>query len=41
MALAELPDDWGDGRPDRRLDLPFPLTEAWLWEDDPRPPGEI
>ncbi|MGP3638698.1 SMI1/KNR4 family protein, partial [Streptomyces sp. 24-1644] len=41
VALAELPDDWGDDRPERRLDLPFPLTEAWLWEDDPRAPEEV
>ncbi|MFC9248762.1 SMI1/KNR4 family protein [Streptomyces sp. NPDC057136] len=41
VALAELPDDWGDERPERRPDLPFPLTEAWLWEDDPRPLEEI
>ncbi|QNE79042.1 SMI1/KNR4 family protein [Streptomyces finlayi] len=44
LALAELPGDWGDGRPARRLDLPFPLTEAWLWEDeddDPRSEEEV
>ncbi|GAA2441613.1 SMI1/KNR4 family protein [Streptomyces macrosporus] len=35
--LAELPDDWGDDRPRRVLAEPFPLTEAWLWEEDPDP----
>jgi hypothetical protein len=34
VPLAELPDDWGDGRPVRDLSRPFPLTTAWLWEDD-------
>jgi SMI1 / KNR4 family (SUKH-1) len=41
VPLAELPDDWGDGRPVRDLSRPFPLTGAWLWEDDPRPFEEI
>ncbi|MFI1467227.1 SMI1/KNR4 family protein [Streptomyces wuyuanensis] len=41
VGLAELPDDWGDGRPVRDLARPFPLTSAWLWEDDPRPEEDI
>lgn len=38
---AELPDDWGDGRPARDPARPFPLTAPWLWEDDPRPEEEM
>jgi hypothetical protein len=34
VPLADLPDDWGDGRPVRDLSRPFPLTSAWLWEED-------
>ncbi|MET7962083.1 SMI1/KNR4 family protein [Micromonospora zamorensis] len=41
VGLAELPDDWGDGRPERTLNRPFPLTSSWLWEDDPRQEEEI
>ncbi|WP_351227833.1 SMI1/KNR4 family protein [Streptomyces sp. NPDC002133] len=41
VGLAELPDDWGDDRPVRDVSRPFPLTEAWLWEEDPRPFEEI
>jgi SMI1 / KNR4 family (SUKH-1) len=40
-ALDELPDDWGDGRAERVLAEPFPLTEAWIWEDDPGPEEEL
>ncbi|MFK3984149.1 SMI1/KNR4 family protein [Micromonospora sp. NPDC050397] len=40
VGLTELPDDWGDDRPERVLSRPFPLTSAWLWEDDPRPTEE-
>ncbi|MFF8288211.1 SMI1/KNR4 family protein [Streptomyces sp. NPDC016309] len=40
-ALAELPACWGDDRPERDLSRPFPLTEAWSWEDDERPEEEI
>ncbi|MGW6856590.1 SMI1/KNR4 family protein [Streptomyces xanthophaeus] len=32
--VAALPVDWGHGRPVRVLAEPFPLTEAWTWEDD-------
>jgi hypothetical protein len=39
--LAEKPADWGEDRPVRDLSAPFPLTEAWLWEVDPRPYEEI
>jgi hypothetical protein len=28
-------------REERELARPFPLTEAWVWEDDPRPVAEI
>ncbi|WP_128981178.1 SMI1/KNR4 family protein [Streptomyces roseicoloratus] len=31
---GDIPDDWGAGRPERPLAEPFPLTEAWLWEED-------
>ncbi|MBD0676530.1 SMI1/KNR4 family protein [Streptomyces sp. CBMA156] len=41
VGLAEMPGDWGDGRPERHLSRPFPLTSRWLWEDDPRPSEEI
>ncbi|MFF4413555.1 SMI1/KNR4 family protein [Streptosporangium sp. NPDC001559] len=41
VPLAELPRDWGNGRPRRVLALPFPLTEVWVWDDDPRPEEEI
>ncbi|MFF9815505.1 SMI1/KNR4 family protein [Streptomyces sp. NPDC014006] len=34
-ALGELPRDWGDDAGARDLGEPFPLTEPWLWEDDP------
>ncbi|GAB3982132.1 hypothetical protein GCM10027615_64240 [Plantactinospora veratri] len=32
---------WGDDRPVRELAASFPLTEAWLWEEDSRPSEEI
>jgi hypothetical protein len=41
LGVAEMPDDWGENRPARELAVPFPLTEAWLWEEDRRPPEEI
>jgi hypothetical protein len=41
VSVAELPDDWGDDHSVRNLSAPFPLAEAWLWEDDPRPYEEI
>ena len=34
LSVAELPDDWGDNGQERDLGKPFPLTEAWVWEDD-------
>jgi hypothetical protein len=34
LPLAHLPSDWGSNRPERRLAEPFPLTAAWLWEDE-------
>ncbi|MFJ1667705.1 SMI1/KNR4 family protein [Streptomyces bottropensis] len=36
VGLADLPVDWGDGA-DRALGEPFPLTAAWLWEEDEGP----
>lgn len=43
LPLAALPNhsDWSNKHVDRRLDKPFPLTEAWVWEEDPRPLKEI
>jgi hypothetical protein len=41
VGLAELPRDRGGDRSERDLSRPFPLTESWLWEDDPRPAEEI
>ncbi|MEU0599727.1 SMI1/KNR4 family protein [Streptomyces sp. NPDC006393] len=40
VGLAELPDDWGDDRPERVLRQPFPLTSQWLWEEDDSEPSE-
>ncbi|MGY3848311.1 SMI1/KNR4 family protein [Streptomyces hydrogenans] len=37
LPLAQTPPDWGAVRPERRLAEPFPLTEAWVWEDDEDP----
>ncbi|MFI8104469.1 SMI1/KNR4 family protein [Streptomyces sp. NPDC086023] len=34
LPLAETPQDWGTDRPERLLAEPFPLTGAWLWEED-------
>ncbi|AJF66476.1 SMI1/KNR4 family protein [Streptomyces vietnamensis] len=34
LPLAETPSDWGEGRPERLLAEPFPLTAAWLWDED-------
>lgn len=42
VGLADHPD--GEGTDEGRgqvLGRPFPLTEAWLWEDDPRPAEEL
>lgn len=36
-----MPEDWGFDRPERVPAKPFPLTEAWIWEDDERPEEEI
>ncbi|MFJ1754783.1 SMI1/KNR4 family protein [Kitasatospora sp. NPDC088134] len=40
VALADLPSDWGAGRPERDLSQPFPLDAAWLWEDDEDTPED-
>ncbi|MGW6737532.1 SMI1/KNR4 family protein [Streptomyces sp. NPDC055013] len=37
LPLAKLPADWDGDQRDRDLSKPFPLTEAWLWEDDADP----
>ncbi|MFF9329397.1 SMI1/KNR4 family protein [Streptomyces sp. NPDC014776] len=34
LGLGELPGDWGGEAAERDLGKPFPLTEAWLWEED-------
>jgi len=34
LALGELPQVSQSDRADRDLSKPFPLTEAWLWEED-------
>ena len=34
LGLSQMPGDWGADRPERDLSAPFPLTEAWVWEDD-------
>lgn len=41
VGLEELPDDWGDDPAGRDLGRPFPLTSAWIWEDDDRPEEEL
>ncbi|MFE5919193.1 SMI1/KNR4 family protein [Streptomyces sp. NPDC056468] len=37
LPLAKLPSDWDGDQRDRDLSKPFPLTEAWLWEDEADP----
>jgi len=37
LPVAELPDDWADDEQERDLSTPFPLTQAWMWEDDSDP----
>ncbi|MFP1629715.1 SMI1/KNR4 family protein, partial [Streptomyces sp. 5K101] len=34
LSVAELPADWGDDEQERDLSKPFPLAEAWMWEED-------
>ncbi len=41
VPLGEVPPDWGKARPVRELGRPFPLTEPWFWEEDPRSTEEI
>lgn len=41
MPLAELPDDGREADGERCLAEPFPLTEAWVWEEDDRPEEEL
>ncbi|WP_432024486.1 SMI1/KNR4 family protein [Streptomyces parvus] len=40
LPLAKTPSDWGEGRAERLLAQPFPLTEAWLWEGGEEDAGE-
>ncbi|MFI0448186.1 SMI1/KNR4 family protein [Actinomadura sp. 6N118] len=40
LPLAAVPGDWRD-LDQRVLARPFPLTQPWLWEDDPRPAEKI
>ncbi|WP_283133108.1 SMI1/KNR4 family protein [Rhizohabitans arisaemae] len=35
ISLEGMPGSWGEGRPERDLAQPFPLTESWYWETDP------
>ncbi|MFJ4831825.1 SMI1/KNR4 family protein [Streptomyces sp. NPDC088747] len=37
LSVAEVPDDWGGEEEERDLSRPFPLTEAWMWEEDSEP----
>lgn len=39
LPLGWLPADWPSG--DRDFTAPFPLTEAWIWENDDRDPDEL
>ncbi|WP_330176407.1 SMI1/KNR4 family protein [Streptomyces sp. NBC_01498] len=41
IPLRRLPADWGADDGQRAVGREFPLTEAWLWEDDPRPYEEL
>jgi hypothetical protein len=41
VSLSALPDGWGKDRPERALSRPFPLTEGWLWEEDPGPVTDL
>lgn len=34
LPLTQTPSDWGSDRPERLLAEPFPLTAAWLWEEE-------
>ncbi|MFE6030291.1 SMI1/KNR4 family protein [Streptomyces niveus] len=41
IPLTSLPGDWGPDDGQRAPEKAFPLTAAWVWEDDPRPYEEI
>lgn len=42
LPLAEMPRDWGEGRPERILSRPFPLVEEWTWcADEEEPEDEV
>lgn len=41
LPLGRLPDDWDGDAEDRDLSRPFPLTGAWLWEEDEDAPDRI
>ncbi|WP_316741571.1 SMI1/KNR4 family protein [Streptomyces sp. MK7] len=34
LPVAELPGDWAGDEQERDLSKPFPLTRAWVWEED-------
>lgn len=34
LPLGQTPSDWGPDRSERLLAEPFPLTAAWLWEEE-------
>jgi hypothetical protein len=41
VPLRSLPAGWGEGRAERSLGEPFPLTGEWQWDGDARPYDEI
>jgi hypothetical protein len=41
LPVGWIPSDRGFDRPERVLAKPFPLTEAWIWEDDERAEEEL
>ncbi|MFF3013389.1 SMI1/KNR4 family protein [Streptomyces sp. NPDC057939] len=41
LPLAELPVDWGDDPLKRDPGRPFPLTQAWMWEEETDPAEDM
>ncbi|MFD6876218.1 MULTISPECIES: SMI1/KNR4 family protein [unclassified Streptomyces] len=41
LPLAELPADWGEDPGKRDPGKPFPLTTAWMWEEDTDPAEDM
>lgn len=41
LSVADVPSDWGGDERERFLSKPFPLTEAWTWEEDPDPSDDL